>query len=1140
MWNPYGFPGARNAPPIPGQPMVKPEPLDWNLVSILDPEIIQRIKDFDSLQKIITNFSAANFTNGCSKVLAHPLAIRLCQLLQIGFQFMDQSQKELKKIVDDDVVYKQKQLNLLKKLKTKLNATEEKLKIKSVPYDKCPVCSKKFKSIDFVDKHILTKHSEISEYWDVVRGRKKPEKEPELQQVLDEIVQLRSQLKERESMSPPRSYQSNDEYIQQLGLFNNKVADHYDEESLIKHQQLDEAVNELGNSMRLWNAQKEQASSQFNIFNRPSNFVPPEMDRPLFVKEEDISNVNDSRSNNNMNNSNESDDNQAFALFAPLEEEKVESTQINSFEEDSDDDDMPLPPSLGLPDFKAQLDPEQPQRLFQKDPTDEKEKVIKKAQKLLLRQEKSVLQTAKKSQIDDAIDMVKRQEKQEVKRFINGLNGDSVTPSYVRRNLNIDDPDYHDFKNYIQSQLENEYPLDGVEPMPPHPAPKVVKGTKTKPMEFDLVRTGLIPDRSLDSDSDILMNTVSIQEEKSSNNIQEPDELASFSYESIEPSKQDSSMSKQSKQDSSISKQTKHSKQSIIQEEKEEKETDEKSEKKESYVDENHTFITTTEHIPDIPKRESPQLSISEEPLLDLPKEEKNESKDDYEYTYEYYSDTDNLSALPAPSSKLLTGKSESDDEEKESNDGNSLQSQSQNTEGTSQTTNETAIQSSTNFNGAIISPIPKHKSPVNQSIQDIVESSKEDQNITKEMESPIKELDLITKSPPTRKEDEPITIEPPKEASLNLSQSKSPKSQKRNSVLRSSFVKSPAPSRKDVDENNFLMSPPPPSSKKYSPLSSISVDKKSSPPTPKRDEAIKTIKPVEQIKTPAFADDDEFEFEDLPKHKQVVPSFLSSPKSPSPPHISLSPSAASPVKRRKMIQEQQQNLMKAIDDAPPPRQETQMSVEDISNDSSDSMIEGSFTTNEAIVNRSIDIEQADSNLSGFSIDDSNEDDSLLSGSPIKMKKKVAPPKSKPKPGKKLSPRREKHQDESDLSFDELSSGQLSESDGQFDITEELRKLDEDVMNNRLQSVDSTSSDMKNIQSNRKAKPRLSERPQNNDDQSSFLLRNRVSILSDRSKVSDTSFSIMPSQSKDSEENVSLLDGARRIKRTVTKKKRKQ
>ena len=98
-------------------------------------------------------------------------------------------------------------------------------------------------------------------------------------------------------------------------------------------------------------------------------------------------------------------------------------------------------------------------------------------------------------------------------------------------------------------------------------------------------------------------------------------------------------------------------------------------------------------------------------------------------------------------------------------------------------------------------------------------------------------------------------------------------------------------------------MSPPPPSSKKYSPSSSLtSSDKKNSPPTPKR-EVHNTIKPVENMAIPPIFDDDDFEFEELPKANPVQPSFLTPPKSPSPPHISLSPSAASPVKRKKMIQ---------------------------------------------------------------------------------------------------------------------------------------------------------------------------------------------------------------------------------------------
>jgi DNA repair exonuclease SbcCD ATPase subunit len=130
--------------------------------------------------------------------LAHRLVLRLCQFLQVGIEDLYLCQTELD---NANSALSQKKSDIQHKLANgaqKIRKVESILKIKSVPYDRCPVCEKKFKGLDYIDRHILNRHSELSGAWDVIRGRKSPEKTASVQQILDKIDGLRNSLRRGE------------------------------------------------------------------------------------------------------------------------------------------------------------------------------------------------------------------------------------------------------------------------------------------------------------------------------------------------------------------------------------------------------------------------------------------------------------------------------------------------------------------------------------------------------------------------------------------------------------------------------------------------------------------------------------------------------------------------------------------------------------------------------------------------------------------------------------------------------------------------------------------------------------------------------------------------------------------------------
>lgn len=245
------------APPVPGiQNRPRLEPIDWNLVAVLNADIIRQTKDYESLQKLVQIFMGAKLYQGSSRILAHPLCLRLCQLLQVAFEYLNFCQKELSTLNTKLETENVKLTEKIAKLESKLKKSEQIIKIKSVPYDKCPICQKKFKNIDYVDRHIANRHSEINDAWDIIRGRKPPEnleKEDNVQIILDKIDNLKNSLRRGSGRNPNKSIEQELLNTQQE-LMN---AEEMHEQQIKKQndeirRQLFEAADDLNSSMTLY------------------------------------------------------------------------------------------------------------------------------------------------------------------------------------------------------------------------------------------------------------------------------------------------------------------------------------------------------------------------------------------------------------------------------------------------------------------------------------------------------------------------------------------------------------------------------------------------------------------------------------------------------------------------------------------------------------------------------------------------------------------------------------------------------------------------------------------------------------------------------------------------------------------------
>jgi len=410
MWNGTFYPNApSNPPPIPGQSRGKPEPIDWNLVSVLDPEIIRRVKDFDSLQQFLLHFANANFVAGDSKILFHPLSIRLCQLLQICIDFMNKGQMDLKKLTENQADEIDKLKNELALTSRKLKKSEKNLKIKSQPFEKCVICGKKFVSMDYLEKHVYIKHSDYIDHWDCLRGKTKPKKNDDMSRVLKEIEDLRRNIKIEKGNSEIKVGKKDNLQVQLI-------------------QDISEAATDLNSSMKLWNVQKEQ-SKVFNIFN-PKDIA--ENPAPVLFKENDV------RIECNVNES----EKKVISLFAEKQIDIESSLPTISVIESS------LPTISIIESSSSSID-------ILKEPND-KQEIIEKAKKFI--DHRVTVSEIKKEEILDAIDSIANDKEIEMNK-IQGSNTDSEISLLNMRQSIGNDSEYMSVFYSYKEKLRAEYPI---------------------------------------------------------------------------------------------------------------------------------------------------------------------------------------------------------------------------------------------------------------------------------------------------------------------------------------------------------------------------------------------------------------------------------------------------------------------------------------------------------------------------------------------------------------------------------------------------------------------------------------------------------------------------------------------------------
>jgi hypothetical protein len=142
---------------------------DWNLVNHLNVESIKATGDSDSLEKLLYSFVDSRFGAVERQFLPFPLSAKFYQLLQLGIDYL------LTKLRKNQRQVAQRDLEI-EYLKHKLEKSIDRLD--SLPkfancdvkvVHSCPVCSRAFKAMLYLDKHIGKCHPEHGDAWRALR-----------------------------------------------------------------------------------------------------------------------------------------------------------------------------------------------------------------------------------------------------------------------------------------------------------------------------------------------------------------------------------------------------------------------------------------------------------------------------------------------------------------------------------------------------------------------------------------------------------------------------------------------------------------------------------------------------------------------------------------------------------------------------------------------------------------------------------------------------------------------------------------------------------------------------------------------------------------------------------------------------------
>lgn len=242
------------------------ESFDWNYVLSCNIKELKKEKENTKVNALIRFLIHAKVDKDESKVLNHPLCIKLCKLFKYSLLFLQKSNNEY----TSKLTKTESQLKVVKKeyreTSKTLKKAEELIQTTLGSWEKCPVCSKKFKSRQYVDIHMQNKHPALLEHCNAIRGIQIPKKTDDIQEILVKINELQENIKQEQAPKQNKPEEST-ELEQEVETKKTKQKNSRRKQL---NDDLDKACDELSSSMILWKEQ-EKMLNPFHVQDSSPN-----------------------------------------------------------------------------------------------------------------------------------------------------------------------------------------------------------------------------------------------------------------------------------------------------------------------------------------------------------------------------------------------------------------------------------------------------------------------------------------------------------------------------------------------------------------------------------------------------------------------------------------------------------------------------------------------------------------------------------------------------------------------------------------------------------------------------------------------------------------------------------------------------
>jgi len=142
---------------------------DWNLLNSLNPETISATDDSESLERVLYSFVDSKFGAVERQFLPFPLSAKLYQMLQLGVDYLLRKQAKLLRQLAQRDAHIERLEHKVEKAIERLDTLPRTANTEVTVVHSCPVCSRAFKAILYLDKHISKCHPQQVDAWRALR-----------------------------------------------------------------------------------------------------------------------------------------------------------------------------------------------------------------------------------------------------------------------------------------------------------------------------------------------------------------------------------------------------------------------------------------------------------------------------------------------------------------------------------------------------------------------------------------------------------------------------------------------------------------------------------------------------------------------------------------------------------------------------------------------------------------------------------------------------------------------------------------------------------------------------------------------------------------------------------------------------------